>query len=519
MIEPTWFRYLKRAIIAGIVVTGLPAAMHAGVADTSSLPQNLGPAVNSVYDDILPVIAPDGKTLYFCRSLSPENIGGGRQDIWYAELLPDGTWGRAKNIGTPLNNRDNNYLCSITPDGNTIIVGDGYSDAKNRQRSIAISKRTADGWSVPRAVNIRNFYNNNRFGEYSLSNDGKTMILAVERSDSRGGKDLYVSFREDDTTWTEPQNLGPVVNSVGHEATPFIASDNTSLYFASDGHGGYGAFDVFVTRRLDSTWTNWSEPENLGATINTSGWDLYYTIPANGEFAYYVSYNSSFGAGDIFRVRLPEKVRPRPVVLVYGRVLNKKTNEPIETDIFYEILPQGTEAGLARSTPTTGEYKIVLPAGKSYGFRASAPNFLSVNDNLDLTQLKEYTEIRRDLYLVPIEAGTSVQLNNIFFDYAKASLRSESYPELNRVAKLLVENPGMVIEVGGHTDDRGGDDYNQKLSLARAQSVADYVVKRGNIDPSRTVAVGYGEAKPVATNTTDDGRQKNRRVEVVILKQ
>ncbi len=480
-------------------------------------PVNLGPAINGPYDDILPVISPDGRTLYFCRSHSPDNIGGGRQDIWYSELQADGTWGVARNIGVPLNNRDNNYLCSITPDGNTAIVGDGYADARNRHRSVAISHRTATGWSDPVSLQIENYYNNNRFGEFSLANDGKTLIMAIERQDSRGGKDLYVSFRKSDSTWTEPKNLGEVVNSLGHEATPFIASDNSSLYFASDGQGGFGAFDVFVTRRLDSTWTQWSAPENLGSTINSTGWDLYYTIPASGDFAYYVSYNNTFGAGDIFKIRLPESARPRPVVLVRGRVLNKKTGEPIEADIAYEDLASGRELGIARSTPTTGAFKIVLPAGARYGFRASADGYISVNENLDLTSIVEYTEVSRDLYLVPIEAGSVAQLNNIFFDYDKWDLRPESRFELDRFVEVLNKNPTLKIEIAGHTDSIGSDNYNLRLSDRRAKSVRDYLVNNGRIAAERMSSQGYGEKRPVATNSTDEGRQLNRRVEIVIL--
>ena len=495
----------------------LAVTVHAQTIDSTYLPMNVGPNVNGQYDDILPVIAPDGLSLYFCRGQSPDNIGGGRQDIWLSEFQSDGTWGIAKNVGVPLNNRDNNYLCSITPDGNTIIVGDGYSAPTNRQRSIAIARRTAEGWSVPKAVVIKNFYNDTRFGEYSLANDNRTLILAIERKDSRGGKDLYVSFAQEDSSFSEPVNMGVVVNSLGHEATPFIASDNSSLYFASDGQGGYGAFDVFVTRRLDSTWTNWSAPENLGPTINTSGWDLYYTIPAAGEYAYYVSYSNTFGAGDIFRIRLPEKVRPRPVGVVTGRVLNKATNQPVEADIIYEVLPAGAEAGRARSTPTTGSYKIVLPVGGTYGFRASAENFLSVNDNLDLSKLTGYTEIKRDLYLVPIEAGSVAELNNISFDHKKTTLRPESFPELNRIAEVLVRSPTMTIEIGGHTDAVASDKYNQVLSEERVDAVVQYIVKRGGINVKRLIAVGYGERKPVASNDTDEGRQQNRRVEITII--
>lgn len=506
---------IRTFLVFGCLV--LLSVLASSQTDSTYKPMNLGANINGPYDDILPVISPDGLTLYFCRSHDPENVGGGRQDIWYSEVQVDGLWGKAKNIGAPLNNRDNNYLCSITPDGNTAIVGDGYSDARNRQRSVAISHRTATGWSEPTSLIIENYYNNNRFGEFSLANDGMTLIMAIERQDSKGGKDLYVSFRKPDSTWSEPKNLGDGINSLGHEATPFIASDNSSLYFASDGQGGFGAFDVFVTRRLDSTWTMWSAPENLGSTINSSGWDLYYTIPASGDFAYYVSYNNTFGAGDIFKIRLPETARPRPVVLVRGRVLNKKTNEPIEADIAYEDLTTGKELGIARSTPGTGAFKIVLPAGAKYGFRASADGFISVNENIDLTNIKEYTEINRDLYLVPIEAGSVAQLNNIFFDYDKWDLRPESRFELNRFVEVLNKNPTLKIEIAGHTDSVGSDSYNEKLSDRRAQSVNDYLVTQGKVDQLRMTSHGYGEKRPVAPNATPEGRQLNRRVEIVIL--
>lgn len=501
-------------VLASFVTLSVSAL---GQTDSTFKPSNLGPNVNGLYDDILPVISPDGLTLYFCRSHDPENIGGGRQDIWFSEVQPDGSWGKARNIGVPLNNKDNNYLCSITPDGNTAIVGDGYSDARNRQRSVAISRRTTSGWTEPQPLIIENYYNNNRFGEFSLANDGKTLIMAIERKDSKGGKDLYVSFRKADSSWSEPKNLGDVVNSLGHEATPFIASDNSSLYFASDGQGGFGAFDVFVTRRLDSTWTVWSTPENLGGSINSSGWDLYYTIPASGDYAYYVSYANTYGAGDIFKIRLPESARPRPVVLVKGRVLNKKTNEPIEADIAYEDLSSGKELGIARSSPGTGAFKIVLPAGAKYGFRASADGFISVNENIDLTNIKEYTEVNRDLYLVPIEAGSVAQLNNIFFDYDKWDLRPESRFELDRFVDVLNKNPTMVIEIAGHTDSVGSDSYNEKLSDRRAKSVNDYLTTVGKIAPTRMTSHGYGESRPVAPNATPEGRQMNRRVEIIIL--
>ncbi|MBU3698932.1 MAG: OmpA family protein [Candidatus Kapabacteria bacterium] len=485
-------------------------------ADSTFKPESLGALVNSAYDDLKPVISPDGRTLYLCRKGSPDNIGGGGEDIWVSELREDGTWGPAVNIGGVLNNRGNNSVCSISPDGKTMLLLDAYSDPSARLRSVAISQRASSGWSVPRPVDIADYSNDSKYSEFCLSNDGEALIMAIQRSDSRGSRDLYVSLRKKDGTYASPLNLGSVINSSGQEATPFLASDDASLYFATDGRPGYGAFDVFVSRRLDSTWTNWSEPENLGPTINSEDWDLSYTIPADGKFAYFVSYVDTL-SGDIFRVRLPEKVRPRPVVLLSGRVLNMKSKGPVAADIVYVNLATGSEVGRARSADGTGEYTITLPAGVSYGLRAEARDFVAVSENIDLTSYTEYAERQRDLELLPLEKGVVIELKNIFFDRKLATLRPESTTELQQLVSLMRDNPTIKIEVSGHTDAMGKDSDNQQLSEDRASAVKDYVVTVGGVSPLRISARGYGETRPVASNDTDEGRAKNRRVEFTIL--
>lgn len=204
--------------------------------------------------------------------------------------------------------------------------------------------------------------------------------------------------------------------------------------------------------------------------------------------------------------------------MVYGTVFNQKTNEPIgNASVNYEYLSNGQLAGIAHSTSGTGDYKIILPYGNNYGFLASAKGFVSVSDNLDATELKEFTEIKRDLYLVPAIAGETVRLNNIFFDFGKSELKPESFPELNRVVNMLNENQQMVIALSGHTDNVGSDEDNLKLSQNRINSVMNYLLNNG-IKPERMTATGYGESKPVASNDTEEGRADNRRVEFTILK-
>jgi outer membrane protein OmpA-like peptidoglycan-associated protein len=302
--------------------------------------------------------------------------------------------------------------------------------------------------------------------------------------------------------------------------TPYLAADGATLYFSSDRPGGLGDNDIWMTKRLDDSWQKWSEPVNLGAPINTSDWDAFFTLDAGGEYAYLTSSDTTgFGESDIVRVKLLEREKPDPVVIVDGNVYNKKTGQPLSASLIYETLPDGTEAGNGISSPVDGSFKIVLPYDKNYLIRASADKFFAISENLNLDSLVKAGNriIHKDLYLVPIEIGQVFRLNNVFFDFDKWDLRPESFVELDRVVKLLNENPSMEIELSAHTDSYGSDDYNFKLSDNRARSCMDYLLSKG-IASNRVTSQGYGETKPVAPNDTPENRQLNRRVEFTIMK-
>lgn len=274
-----------------------------------------------------------------------------------------------------------------------------------------------------------------------------------------------------------------------------------------------------MTKRLDESWQKWSEPVNLGTPINTPDMDCFFTMDAGGEYAYMSTEKDSYGESDIVRIKLLEREKPDPVMLVTGNVYNKKTMKPLSASLLYETLPDGNLAGNAISNPTDGAFKIVLPFDKNYLIRANADHFFAQSENLNLDSLKKagYKEVHKDLYLVPIEVGAVVRLNNVYFDFDKWALRSESFVELDRVVKMLEENPAIEIEMSAHTDSRGSDDYNFKLSDNRARSVMEYIISKG-IAASRIKSQGYGETKPVVPNDTDENRQLNRRVEFTILK-
>ncbi|MBL7883582.1 MAG: OmpA family protein [Bacteroidia bacterium] len=482
--------------------------------------ENLGTTVNSKHTEIGPIVSPDGKTLFFTRKNHPKNIGGdANDDIWYSQRNTDGTWSEAKNMGTPINNKGHNMLTSVSADNNKLYIANTYNaDGSQKGQGLSLATRKGNNWNVPTDIEIKNFYNNHQYVNNCLSQDNQYLLQAIERKDTKGGADIYVSFLTKNGTYSEPLNLGAIINTSGYETTPFIAADNKTLYFSSNGHAGYGDNDIFVSTRLDDTWKNWSTPLNLGPEINSTDWDAYFTIPASGELAYMVSYENTIGEGDIVRIKLPEAAKPKPVALIKGKVLNKKTNLPLQAVINYFDIETNEEVGSATSNETTGEYNIILQYGKKYSFRANKEHFYAVNDFLDVMNLSEYKEIEKDLYLVPVEIGQTIRLNNIFFDFNKADLKTESYEELDRLTKFLQDNKKIEIEIGGHTDNVGSDEYNQKLSQQRVESVVAYIVSKG-IDKVRLQAKGYGESKPIANNDTEEGKSTNRRVEFTILKQ
>ncbi len=483
---------------------------------TGLVKENLGSTVNTVYDEVTPKISVDGKTLYFTRKNSLENSGGEKDesDVWFSTSSDGIAWSLAQNLGPPINSADINNIVSISQDNNTMLVA--------TVNDFGVYERTATGWKASGVLGAY-YVNESDYFEASQAADGKAMLIAVKNKQSLyyldriDERDIFVILKQASGKWSDPLNLGSVINTSGNEISPFLAPDGHTLYFASDGHKGYGGMDVFMSKRLDDSWTNWTEPVNLGPEINTPGYDAYYTVPASGDVAYLCSSENGYGKSDIIRVVLPNAVKPDPVVLVRGNVLNARTNEPIQAAIFFEDLNTGKESGEAHSNPTSGEYRIALPYGVNYGLRAKAKGFMSVNENLELVNGSDYIEFSKDLFLVPLEAGEALQLNNVFFEQGRPLLKTESYPELDRLVAIMKENPSMSIELSGHTDNNGNPSSLVVLSQERVKAVKNYLVEHG-IAANRITGKGYGGAKPLVKNDSEENRRKNRRVEFKIIK-
>lgn len=512
----------------------IPEALNEGI-----LIERLNDNVNSEYKEYKPLLSPDGQVLYFSRKNHPENLGGvnDSEDIWYSEKHPEtGEWMKAKNMGPTLNNEGPNYVSSVTPDGKSVLLllGNTYLENGKMAAGVSVSSNQNGEWSKPEKLEIKNEYNYADKSYFFLANNRKVLLMSVMREDTKGGIDMYVSFLEDDSTWTEPLNIGADVNTVGDEVSPFMAADDKTLYFSSNGYSGFGGSDVYASTRLDDTWTKWSTPENLGSTINSEYEDLFFYIPVKSDKAYY-SRGVSDDDVDIFSVDLPLYIMPDLIVTVSGQLKDSKTGEPIVAKIIYERLSDGEELGITQSDPTTGNYVLLLPAGEQYGIRAEANGYISENQNLDLrnwdgsknsvdhedfalTPEVDDKPVEQDLQLVPIEKDAIITLNNVFFDFDKAILKSESKPELDRLIKTLTERTTMIIEVDGHTDSIGSEAYNLSLSERRAKAVANYLKENG-VDGGKITVKFFGESQPATTNNTPEGRSKNRRVEFKIIKE
>lgn len=489
--------------------------------------ERLDKNVNSDYQELNPLLTPDGKIMYFSRRNHPENIGGtsDHEDIWYSELDSMHRWTLAKNL-TEINTNEPNFLNSIsaTPDGKSILmlVGNKVIHGKKSLAGVSISSHVGNKWTTPVHVDIKNEYNYSQFANYFLTNNRLAMLMSVQRIDTKGDRDLYVSFMQPDSTWSEPLNLGSGVNTVAEESAPFLAMDDKTMYFASKGFAGYGGSDVYMSRKLDDTWTNWSEPVNMGKTINTEFDDEYFHVTGTSAHSFY-SRGVSENNADIFRVELPPELAPEFWVTVSGKLVDAKTNKPLAAKIVYERLPDGKDLGIMQSEPDKGEFEIRLPIGYNYAIHAEAKDYISESQNMDLRNydrdLKEKVEFRlRPIEIVKVEKDAVVGLNSIFFDFEKAVLKPESFPELDRIVDLMNTKPTMSIEVHGHTDNIGSHAHNQKLSQKRASAVKEYLLSKA-INASRVTSKGFGETKPIVSNDDEKaGREFNRRVEFVIIK-
>lgn len=474
--------------------------------------------VNSMYGDYTPQVNPTGTRLYFTSvrkggfDHQKDTINGMNwgEDIYFSTLI-DSSWSAPQLLPEPLNSMGDDFGSSFTGDGQLMVYVKCDDDEGIGNCDLYITQLNGTQWTVPQ--NMGNVVNSNMWdSQPTISSDGTRIIFASTRQGGYGGMDLYMTQKNHLGDWGVPQNLGSTVNTPFNENGPYLAPDGKTLYYASTGHPGYGGTDIFSSTFEENRW---SRPLNLGAPLNSEGDDTQFTISAAGK-AYFASSRLDPNNYDLFEVELPDYLKPKPTIIIQGVVTNAKTTDPVGAVVLIEDINSGELLAVNKSNSVSGEYLVVLPAGRNYSVSTTSEGFFFYSESFEIPKDTSYAEITMDIALEPIEKGTKVVLNNIFFESGRAELKPISYVELNKAVDLLEKNPTMVIEIGGHTDNLGSDELNLKLSQSRADAVRDYMILAG-IDQARIRSKGYGESTPIEDNSTEEGRAANRRTEFEIV--
>ncbi len=510
---------------------------------TRAFIDNLGATPNSQYREYSPIVNADESVMIF-TSRRPNTTGGGTspedfmfyEDIYFT-YWNGKSWTAPVNPKKPLNSDLNDATVGFSPDGQKLFIykGDNGGDLYECELD-------GDQWTDPQRLN-KNINTEAHESSASFSYDGRTIYFVSDKDEGFGGRDIYLSHMDAKGRWGKAENLGPVINTKYDEEGVFMMPDGKTLYFSSRGHNTMGGHDIFK-----SVYENgkWSEPENLGYPINTTDDDVYFSISASGKHGYYASAKEGgFGTFDLYCVTFlgPEKPRvtntednllasvAEPVseavieknvnfgsqlIILKGVVMDEVTLDPLGATIDLTDNEKNEVIATFTSNSTSGKYLVSLPSGHNYGITVTKEGYLFHSENFNIPHLEGYQEIVKDIKLQKIEVGKKIVLNNIFFDFDKSTLRSESTAELDRVVKMLNNIPTLKIEISGHTDNLGSDEYNQKLSENRAKAVVDYLIAKG-IAKDRLTFKGYGESQPISDNTTDEGRQLNRRTEFKVL--
>jgi outer membrane protein OmpA-like peptidoglycan-associated protein len=510
---------------------------------------NIGREINSDFEDYAPVLNEKEDEIIFTSRRREGNLNQNvaednkpYEDIFIA-TKNNGVWGYAANIGNGVNTPFHDSNLALSADGKTLYIlkDDGGGDIYN-------CSRAADGtWGAP--VPLPGIINSS-FEEksISISKDGKTLYFSSNRPGGFGGIDVYTATKDARGEWSNVKNLGPKINTAYDEEGPFISYDLVTLYFSSKGHKNMGSYDIFKAT-YNAAEDGWSEPENLGYPINTPDDDIFYITSSDGKRAYYSSVREDgLGYTDIFVITTPEGMKdvvaategepePPPVTdpvrsttpakqpqkvlkpLRYTvTVLDAQTKVPLAVKVKLQGLKDNVIVASSAVKPGVYEFRVTHPASKDYRLSVEKPGYVFVNQNVTIGGASDSDKaINRTIEMRKLSVGTSSILRNIYFDYDRASFKTHSYSELNKLESMLRQNPQIKVEISGHTDSYGHWQYNRTLSQKRAEAVKDFLTKKG-IDPRRIKAVGYGESKPLATNDDEEeGRELNRRVEFKVL--
>ena len=473
--------------------------------------KELSDTVNAFVMQYFPVLTADQQQLIFTR-----RTGGGAnddEDLVLSKKDLRGRWTEPESLSKNINTKLNEGTCTISADGRKLIFTSCIGRQGYGSCDLFQSLRIGDEWTEPK--NLGPLVNSAEWeSQPSLSADGRTLYFVSDRRGGAGRRDIWVTSLNENGQWTRARNVGKPVNTQYDEISPFIHANNRVLYFASNGLIGFGGYDIFFSERDSSS--SWANPKNLGSPVNNHEDQFSLFITADGKKGYYSHEEIKEGgytSSRIYEMDIPEENQIRyKSNYVKGIVRDKKTRQPLAATVELINLENNETESLVSSDSISGAYLIVLTQGAEYALYVNKKAYLFRSLNFNYSALKDYEPIVLDIDLEKAVEGSTAVLQNIFFDVDKYDLKEKSLTELQKILRFLKENPSFKVEVSGHTDNVGGDAYNLQLSQRRAQAVFNYLVENG-IDARRLSPKGYGAAKPLAQNTSEEGRQQNRRIE------
>ena len=467
-------------------------------------PISLGDKINSREDEYLPVFTAEGDRIFFTRRIGSGQLAN--EDFYFSTKDENGEWLEAQDMGLPINNPlTQEGAMSISQDGNKIFFAQ-RNPKKQGGMDIYYSYQKKGEWIMP--MNLGQPISTEAWdSQPSISADGTELFFASRRAGGKGGIDIWVSVLKNNR-WEPPRNLKEI-NTPEDEQCPFIHPDGKTLFFSSKGLRGLGDADLFKSERLpDGTW---STPKNLGYPINTVENENSLIVDRTGKTAYYSRYVEGNGF-DLFYFDLPEDLQTEFVTYVKGKVIDSTDLKSISARVTITDLETDEVINAIDSDPVTGEFLLTLTVGKNYAFTAQKEDYVFYSDNFSLKGLENADTFDLMIKLSPIKKAQSFVLKNVFFASNKYELLPESFPELDKLVKLLSENPEKKLEITGHTDNVGDPEKNLVLSKNRAKSVQEYLISK-NIESNRLKYTGKGETEPIADNETPEGRSQNRRTE------
>lgn len=507
---------------------------------------NLGANINTQYPEYGPSISTDESTIIF-TARRPNSTGGKRdptdngfhEDV-YVSHKEKGKWQASKQLSKNVNTDNHDAAAGLSPDGNKLYV---YRHVERDGGDLYESILFGMDWEPPVHMN-KNINTKYHESSVSLSYDGKRLYFVSDKDGGLGDRDIYYSEMDVNGEWGPSKNVGPEINTKYPEEAVFVHPDGVTMYFSSKGHNSMGGYDIFRTKLVNGKW---QKPENLGYPINGPDDDVFFVVSGSGNRAYFASAKTGgYGDKDIYRITFlgPEKspilntqdqlisvianpvnsfkaeaqleVKSSKLTILKGLVTDATSGKALESSIDLINNEKDQIVATFKSNSSTGKYLVTLPSGSNYGIAVRKDGYMFHSENFNIADTLSFQEVVLDVKLKKIEVGNSVVLRNIFFDFDKSNIKAESINELNRLVKLLKENPKVKVEISSHTDDVGSEDYNQKLSESRSKAVIEYVISKGII-ANRLIAKGYGETKPMDKNDTETGRQNNRRTEFKIL--